>query len=300
MPPELAENVQKAQPNSEPNSSDPQTPQLSESTSVDCKSQPSSDPSEGRGEGPPPSEGESSEQETGPRLRPAFIPSGHSLTDQLRRGIFEEDFRIDPNKVVDPTQRRRGRPENEVDMSPVALKRLIDNVTKGLVNKVKGEQRSDARTASICRHLAKIPDHFLKALGSKCRYKSSDVSEVLSSYVKAFVGFIRFYKVTVEEVGEDYLTSMFFDFISLKFPENKVKAMISFFKEEGLLSVSDVSSYSAILKERKSASKKSFRLLFEKNKAFQICIKNTQMFLHGDLKAPEVISKVLESLEKED
>ena len=300
MPSESELNAREDQGNPEPNSSDSQPPQLSESTSTGSKDQPSPPPSEGRGEEQVSPEEESMEQEGGPKLRTPTKPDGHSLIDQLRRGIFDEDFRIDPNKVVDPAQRRRGRPENEVDMSPEALKKLVDGVRKGLLNKVKSKQRSDARTASICRHLAKLPDHFLKALGSKCRYKSSDVSEVLSSYVKAFVGFIRFYEVTVEKVGEDYLIQMFFDFIVLKFPENKVRTMLSFFKKEGLLSVSDVFSYSAILKERKSASKKSFRFLFTQNKAFQICIKNTQMFLHGDSEAPEVISKVLESLEKED
>jgi hypothetical protein len=234
------------------------------------------------------------------KLRESVKPKGHSLTEQLMRGIFKRDFRIDPTKSLDPSHKRRGRPENAVDMSPANLKRLIAGVRKGLVEKVKNNQRSDARTASICRHLAKIPDHFLKALGSKCRFKSNLVPEVLSSYIKAYIGFIDFYEVTEEKVGRDYLIKMFFDFICLKFPDNKVKAMLSFFVEEGLLSESDVSLYSAFLELRKSASKKSFQYVFKENKAFQLLIKNTQKFLKGDGSAPEVISKVLESLEKED
>lgn len=234
---------------------------------------------------------------TGPNQRDLVKPVGHSLTEQYWRALQPiSDFTIDPKKVADPHKKSRGRPETKIDMSKQALKKLIDKIAQDLVKKMKEKnQRSDARTATICRHIAKIPDHFLKELGSKCRFKSNDLSEFLSSYLKSFVGFLNYYNVS-KQSDPVYIQRLFFDFIMLRFPENKVMALISSFEQEGFLLDRDVSYYSSIFSQRKSAAKKNFKSCFQNNSAFQILIKSVNKLLKGYGEASECIIRVLNDL----
>ena len=58
------------------------------------------------------------------------------------------------------------------DTRPEVLECLLTKWELELDKRLKRDQRSDAQFASVGRYIKKLPDIFLKYVGSKCQYKS--------------------------------------------------------------------------------------------------------------------------------
>ena len=163
--------------------------------------------------------------------------------------------------------KKRGRPEEEKDESLEAVRKPYKKWFKKLSNKLGIGQRSDARTATIARHAKKIPDAFLKYIGSKSQYKSQDIRKVMRSYLKAFFKcFIPVFKL------EDYPEkgTLFIEFILLCFPETKVREILELLKAQSFESFYNCFSFKEQLKIRKGASQKSFKVLYLTNNCFKL------------------------------
>lgn len=157
---------------------------------------------------------------------------------------------------------KRGRPENQIDLSNKAMHRLHKKWISELKMKLKNDQRSDARTATVCRFIKKSPDIFLKYIGSKCQYKSREVYKVVRSYLKSFVqGFICY--LGLEDYPHKF--ELFLDYITLCFPDTKVKSILEILKNQTSISLDAYKTLIGHLKIRKSASKKSFQELYRVN-----------------------------------
>jgi len=141
---------------------------------------------------------------------------------------FWEDKKIEKES----SKKGRGRPETNIDTSPEALNAFFINCLNEVEKKVsKSKQRSDAKTATIARELKKIPDTILKYIGSKCKYKSTDIYEVVESYAKAYIlGYKKLMDIGELEIKDEF--SMFFSFIILAFPDTKIKAILGQLKNE--------------------------------------------------------------------
>jgi hypothetical protein len=105
---------------------------------------------------------------------------------------------------------KRGRPESSIDCNPAKLKKLMYNWEKGLIKRLERGQRSDAKFATVSRYIKKLPDIFLKYIGSKCQYKSKEIRVVLRAYLKSFLkGFISMFpcpnNIGYEELFYDYI-----------------------------------------------------------------------------------------------
>lgn len=196
----------------------------------------------------------------------------YSLSKQFERGL-DGDFSLTSKPLSeDPDQRRRGRPETIKDLSAEKLNSLFDESIRDLDRKLsdKPDQRSDAKTATINRHVKKFCDKFLKHIGSKCKYKSKSIEDVVQSYLKAFcLGFCPFFDIICRDEKRGY----FFDFIVLCFPEQKVKCIFDMLHKEGYITLKAAKGYIDQLTKRKAAQKKSFQQLYKDNSCFQRIVK---------------------------
>ena len=86
-----------------------------------------------------------------------------SLTEQIRSTVYNHKH----PKPKAPVRNRRGRPEDIKDCSEKALKELMRGWEEELIKRLGRDQRSDAFFASVGRYIKKIPDLFLKYIGSK-------------------------------------------------------------------------------------------------------------------------------------
>jgi hypothetical protein len=192
------------------------------------------------------------------------------------------DLHFNPEKRVVCQKSRRGRPEDIKDCSSLKLKSLLKVWENELMRRLNRDQRSDAFFASVGRYIKKIPDVFLKYIGSKCQYKAKDIRIVLRSYLKSFLcGFIVLFP-TPE--GYDQV-DVFCDYCILAFPDSKVQTIFEEMKNEG--SITDEMFLSKLdqLKIRIKASKMSYKDLWNSNKCFQIiCSRLPEHFtdLDGD------------------
>jgi hypothetical protein len=105
---------------------------------------------------------------------------------------------------------KRGRPEAVKDCNPLVLKSLLNNWERELDRRMGKMQRSDAQFATVGRYIKKLPDIFLKYIGSKCQYKSKDIRVVLRTYLKSFLkGFYGMFScpdhITLEDLFLDYI-----------------------------------------------------------------------------------------------
>lgn len=158
--------------------------------------------------------------------------------------------------------KKRGRPEEEKDECITAVQEPYQVWFNNLCKKLENNQRSDARTATIARYAKKIPDAFLKYIGSKSQYKSKDIRKVMRSYLKAF------FKCFIPVFGlESYVGKgkLFIEFIVLCFPETKVSQILSLLKEQSFESLDNWFSFKEQLKIRKGASQKKFKELYFTN-----------------------------------
>lgn len=140
------------------------------------------------------------------------------------------------------------------------------NGKKNCKNRLKRSQRSDASFASISRYIKKIPDIFLKYIGSKCQYKSRDIRVVVRSYLKSFLdGFIKIFKCP-QHID---LIEYFIDYIILCYPETKVYTILKILHEENTINEAKYNDKVEQLGLRVKASKISFQELHKRNVCFQ-------------------------------
>jgi hypothetical protein len=158
--------------------------------------------------------------------------------------------------------RKRGRPEEEKDESIQAVQRPFRHWFHNLCKKLETHQRSDARTATIARHAKKIPDAFLKYIGSKSQYKSKDIRKVMRSYLKAF---FKCFVPVFELENYSNKRELFIEFIILCFPETKVTQILDLLLKQSFESLENCISFKEQLKIRKGASQKKFKELYFTN-----------------------------------
>mmetsp|Transcript_16524 Transcript_16524/g.19097 ORF Transcript_16524/g.19097 Transcript_16524/m.19097 type:complete len:185 (+) Transcript_16524:348-902(+) len=145
-----------------------------------------------------------------PVENPQQVPedlSGDKLMHQIKAAIH---LHFNPEREIE-LKNKRGRPEYKKDLTPIALKNLLNKWERELAVRLKRDQRSDALFASVGRYIKKIPDIFLKYIGSKCQFKSKDIRVVLKAYLKCFLkGFLVMFPK-----HENNYEDLFFDFILL-------------------------------------------------------------------------------------
>lgn len=179
-------------------------------------------------------------------------------------------------RVIVSNKIRRGRPEDIKDCSPQKLIGLFKAWEEELIRRLNRDQRSDAFFASVGRFMKKIPDIFLKYIGSKCQYKAKDIRIVLKSYLRSFLnGFI-----VVFPISEEYdKLDVFCDYCILAFPDSKIKAIFRMMKNEGSMTDKVYLLKLEQLKIRIKASKMSYKDLWNANKCFQIiCLSLSKHF----------------------
>ena len=140
--------------------------------------------------------------------KPNFnIPKDGKAGDFLKLMMKVIHFHYNPEPIVD-NRIRRGRPEQVKDLSLGALRGLLLNWEKQLKGRLRRDQRSDALFASVGRYIKKIPDLFLKYIGSKCQYKSKWIETVLKTYLKWFLtGFLVMFSNHNDDIVE-----LFYDY----------------------------------------------------------------------------------------
>lgn len=215
------------------------------------------------------------------------------LLEQILRG-FEGDFGTASNSVPQSGGPKRGRPENQIDVGSRALEKLFKEWRNDFKKKLMADQRSDARTATVVRFIKKIPDVFLKYIGSKCQYKSKEIYKVVRAYLKSFVqGFIY-------HVGkEDYpnMLELFLHYITLCFPDSKVTTILKILKNQASISEDDYKTLIDHLKIRKSASKNSFQKLYRANCCLRtICSSNLVKMPNLSPKDRVQVANIIKSL----
>lgn len=166
---------------------------------------------------------------------------------------------------------KRGRPEVEKDTSPKALKAVMLGWEKELIRRLSRDQRSDAFFASAGRYIKKIPDIFLKYIGSKCQYKSRDMRVVLRSYLKTFItGFLPMFPLCSRDNNLRGFLDIFLDFCMLSFPDAKWQILLKELLNEGGITMEEYKKKDMWWKIRIKASKLSYRELYDNNNCFQL------------------------------
>jgi hypothetical protein len=102
------------------------------------------------------------------------------LSEQIEQAIL---FHFEPAKEAEP-KIKRGRPECFIDCRMEKLKEIMRKWEIGLSKRLDKDQRSDAKFATVGRYIKRLPDVFLKYIGSKCQYKSKEITVVMKSYLK--------------------------------------------------------------------------------------------------------------------
>ena len=176
---------------------------------------------------------------------------------------------------------KRGRPEYKKDLAPDALRALLVSWERELSKRLKRDQRSDALFASVGRYIKKIPDIFLKYIGSKWQFKSKCIKTVLKAYLKWFLkGFlVLFPKHEIDTID------LFYDFILLWFPESKATEIFTKLLDEKTIDAEEYKLKMKQLKIRVKASKKSYKRLYIDNRWFQMIWQNLPShftFLSGE------------------
>lgn len=203
--------------------------------------------------------------------------SGEGMHEQIVKAIR---LHYNPQNEIQH-KNKRGRPEFKKDLAPDALKTLLVSWEQELSKRLKREQRSDALFASVGRYIKKIPDIFLKYIGSKWQFKSKCIKTVLKAYLKWFLkGFlIMFPKHEID------IIDLFYDFILLCFPESKATEIFEKLLNEGTINQEEFLLKKKQLKIRVKASKKSYKRLYRDNRCFQIIWQNLPShftFLNGE------------------
>jgi len=192
-------------------------------------------------------------------------------TNQLLSVMIKDMLKPQPKKVVEePAQSKRGRPETIKDCHPQILKSLLNKWEKEIKVKLEKDQRSDAQFATVGRYVKKIPDVFLKYVGSKCQFKSQDVRVVLRSYLKTFTkGFIKMFPWP-KNVN---INDLFLDFIILCFPESKVEEILVNLLQEGEITHAIYESKMDQVEIRIKASKLCYKDLARANVCLRVISK---------------------------
>ena len=158
--------------------------------------------------------------------------------------------------------RSRGRPEKKIDTRIENLLKIFNSKwIKKFVGKSGKKQRSDAKFASIARYFKKIPLIFLEHFGSKWKYKSSDIFDVIGEYLKIYtLWFQPLYEINQEALDKYEVdrVSMFLYFMLLDFPETRWCEVLSILKNAKNDKIMDSQTYERmmdLLEKRKSASK---------------------------------------------
>ena len=129
------------------------------------------------------------------------------------------------------------------------------------VGKSGKKQRSDAKFASIARYFKKIPLIFLGHFGSKWKYKSSDIFDVIGEYLRIYtLWFKPLYEINQETLAKYEVNgvNMFLYFMLLDFPETRWSEVLSILKNANNDRIMDSKTYERmmdLLEIRKSASK---------------------------------------------
>ncbi|CAI2369661.1 unnamed protein product [Moneuplotes crassus] len=197
------------------------------------------------------------------------------LDPSYHQRIYEEE----------KSRNRQGRPRLFNNRGKDAILSMIFDriISKG--QRRSDKPRSDSFNASVFRSANKVPDYILKHVGSKCKFKSVNIEEVLESYAEAFtVGYVP--TMLAGKPVKDKI-KMFCQFIVLSFPKPKVKRIISMLKEAEYLSLDECQNLLHQLKSRKLSSKKSFQNLARQN----ICFKNIILRLLSSLDSFDIKNK---------
>lgn len=146
-------------------------------------------------------------------------------------------------------------------------------------NSESSKDRTDALFTFIIRKLRSIPLLLQKFTCCKSGYKSESLKETLDSYLECFfMGFIVYFEIPLggvspSSIEESDLLKLFFDFIILKFPEDRVTLLINMYNEDASRPFNYVSSIASAFKLVKATSVKLTKKLYIANSAFkQICM----------------------------
>lgn len=216
------------------------------------------------------------------------------IMDQITKTIISHQ---NPNKIVNDTP-KRGRPENIKSWDPCVLTALLQKWEDDLVKKMRKDQRIDALFASVSRFFKKIPDVFLKYIGSRCQFKSRDIWSVLRSYLKSFLkGYLVIFSC---EEGTN-LSELFLDYVCLCFPTTKVTEILNKWLAEGSIKDELYNDKINQLVLRKKASKKAFKDFYKANVCLRtICQVIPTRFINLDGILLDKVNSSLEYLEKDD
>ena len=190
-----------------------------------------------------------------------------TLTEQIKISI---NLHYNPKRNL-PVRNKRGRPEDVKDCTVLALEDLMLKWESELISRLKRDQRSDAFFASVGRYIKKIPDLFLKYIGSKCQYKSRNIRTVLRSYLKCFMsGFLPMFPLPDKSQNFKGFINVFLDFCILSFPDAKIRKLITIMKDEEAITVDQCIAKLHCCRIRIKASKMSYKALYDSNSCFQL------------------------------
>ena len=121
----------------------------------------------------------------------------------------------------------------------------------------------------------KLPDFLLKVMVSRTEYKSCDIAEWVDNYLITFLlGFAEIFSLTPEEITVE----MFAYFISLRFPPEKVKKIVSILYKDETLSFDDFDNISKLIKTKSKHNKCNLIELYQINLAFMLMINRYDIY----------------------
>mgnify|MGYP006280798273 CR=1 FL=1 len=190
----------------------------------------------------------------------------------------------------------RGRPPIYKDTSLEALSGIYDKWERSILNQRLINQRKDARFATIARQIKKLPDFFLKYIGSRCKYKSSNIYEVLKSYLKSFkFGFAPLFRLN----NRSDLHDLFIDYMVLCFPESKIQEIIYNLHIEGFITNNKYLYIRNQISWRKKASKEAFTYIYKQNSCFRIITDSLKKSL-SERSNNEILRYIIDELTSKD
>jgi hypothetical protein len=175
-------------------------------------------------------------------------------------------------------KKTRGRPRKTITDEEKQF--AIDEWSEKLISKVNDfDSRSDAYFIAIARKFKKIPELLLNLIGYKGDYKSDDLKITLDSYLDCFKGFMQYFKISIPEYlkagsEEEYeLINLFLDFITIKFPKDRVSKLLEMFNRSESPKIFSFSLRANTINLREATSIESFAEFFNANSAYKlICI----------------------------
>lgn len=187
----------------------------------------------------------------------------YDFGDQITRALYHSDY-TQASRLIEEVKTGRHETDRSITKDGVASL-LRHHMNHKILTK---DQRSDAKTTSIIRHIKKLPDVILKKIGSKCQYKSGELDMVLRQYLRCFKeGYLKFFTL---DQGED-IVKHFLDFIVLAFPEKKVFSILTVLERQDFLLQHQLDS-KAIKSQvviRKDSSKRALVNLYSNNCCLQ-------------------------------